>query len=113
MTMNNRDAWIQAKRIGGLRRFAIAITVLNILGHTVFGFEQSWAQPLVALATTYSCELLCEWFDALSQRRRPRFLGSLKAFGDFMLPAHITGLAVAMLLYSSDRLNPILLASAI
>ena len=28
-------------RLGGLRRFAIAITVFNILGHTVFGFEQA------------------------------------------------------------------------
>ena len=67
MTINNKDAWIQAKRIGGLRRFAAAITVLNILGHTVFGFEQSWAQPLVALATTYACELFCEWMEARAE----------------------------------------------
>ncbi len=32
-------------RLGALRRFAIAITVLNVLGHTVLGFEQSLAQP--------------------------------------------------------------------
>jgi enediyne biosynthesis protein E5 len=113
MTINNKDAWIQAKRIGGLRRFAFAITVFNLLGHTVLGFEQSWAQPLVSLATTYTCELFCEWFDACVERRRPRFLGSVKDFVDFLLPAHITGLAVAMLLYSSDRLGPIMLASAI
>ncbi len=113
MTINNKDAWIQAKRIGGLRRFALAITVFNLLGHTVLGFEQSWAQPLASLATTYTCELLCEWLDACADRRRPRFLGSVKAFVDFLLPAHITGLAVAMLLYSSDRLGPIVLASAI
>jgi hypothetical protein len=35
-------------RLGGLRRFAIAITVFNILGHTVFGFEQAWIQPTLA-----------------------------------------------------------------
>ncbi len=35
-------------RLGGLRRFAIAISVFNILGHTVFGFEQAWIQPLVS-----------------------------------------------------------------
>jgi enediyne biosynthesis protein E5 len=113
MTINNKDAWIQAKRLGGLRRFAVAISVLNLLGHTVFGFEQSWAQPLVSLATTYTCELFCEWLDARGERRRPRFLGGVKDFVDFLLPAHITGLAVAMLLYSSDRLGPIMLASAI
>jgi hypothetical protein len=48
MTANQ---WNDAIRLGGLRRFAIAISILNILGHTVLGFEQSWAQPLVALAT--------------------------------------------------------------
>jgi hypothetical protein len=110
---NNKDAWIQAKRFGGLRRFALAITVFNLLGHTLLGFEQSWAQPLAALATTYACELFCEWRDACVERRRPRFLGSLKDLVDFLLPAHITGLAIAMLLYSSDRLGPIVLASAI
>ena len=47
-----------------LRRFAVAITVLNLLGHTVLGFEQSWAHPLVALATAYLTEVLLEAVDA-------------------------------------------------
>ena len=34
-------------RLGGLRRFAIAIAVLQYFGHTIFGFEQAWIQPLV------------------------------------------------------------------
>jgi hypothetical protein len=29
----------RSARLGGLRRFAVAITILNILGHTFFGFE--------------------------------------------------------------------------
>lgn len=111
--ITNMDAWAQARRIGGLRRFAGAITVFNILGHTVFGFEQSWAQPLVALATTYACEIFCELMEARAEGRRPRFLGSLGNFVDFLLPAHITGLAVAMLLYSGDHLLPTVLAAAI
>jgi hypothetical protein len=41
--------WEANRRLADLRRFAIAITVLNILGHTVLGFEQSWAVPLVSL----------------------------------------------------------------
>jgi len=113
MIFNNKDAWIQAKRLGGLRRFALAITVFNLLGHTVLGFEQSWAQPLASLATVYTCEVVCEWLDACVERRRPRFLGSLTNLIDFLLPAHITALAVAMLLYSSNHLWPIVLASAI
>ncbi|HBL25338.1 MAG TPA: enediyne biosynthesis protein UnbU, partial [Acidobacteria bacterium] len=32
-------------RLTALRRFAIAITTLNVLGHTVLGFEQAWATP--------------------------------------------------------------------
>lgn len=111
--MTTADTWIQARRLGGLRRFAIAITVLNILGHTFFGFEQSWAQPLVSLLTAYSCELFAEWIEARSERRRPRFLAGWREAVDFMLPAHITGLAVAMLLYSSDRLWPTMFAAAV
>jgi hypothetical protein len=40
-------------RLPALRRFAVAITLLNVFGHTVLGFEQSWAQPLAALVTAY------------------------------------------------------------
>ena len=34
---------IQDLRLPALRRFAIAISVLNIFGHAVLGFEQSLA----------------------------------------------------------------------
>ena len=34
------EKWYRSNRLGGLRRFAFAITVLNILGHTWFRFEQ-------------------------------------------------------------------------
>jgi hypothetical protein len=97
-------------RLGGLRRFAVAITVLNILGHTVFGFEQSIAQPLVALVAAYCTELLLELVRAWSLSLRPRFIGGFGRFVDFLLPAHITGLAVAMLLYANDKLWPVAFA---
>ncbi|NEQ76051.1 MAG: enediyne biosynthesis protein UnbU [Okeania sp. SIO2C9] len=103
----------QSKRLAGLRRFAIAITFLNILGHTVLGFEQSWAQPIVALVTAYSVELLLETIDARINRQQPRFLGSFSNFIDFLLSAHITALAVAMLLYANERLFPIAFATAV
>lgn len=110
MSVDNREP---KDRLGGLRRFAVAITVLNILGHTFFGFEQSLAQPLVALAVGYSTEILLELVQAWSQQRRPCFMGGFRKFIDFLLPAHISGLAVAMLLYANDRLWPIAFATAV
>ena len=99
-------------RLGGLRRFAIAITVFNILGHTVFGFEQAWIQPFVSVFTAYVCEIWFELLDCYVQRRKPRFLGGWRNGIDFLLSAHITGLACAMLLYSNSRLMPLVFASA-
>jgi enediyne biosynthesis protein E5 len=99
--------------IKALRRFAVAITFLNVLGHSVLGFEQSWLQPIVALGTTYTLELLLETIGAALQRRRPRFLGPLKAWIDFLLPAHISGLAVAMLLYANENCAVIAFAAAV
>lgn len=110
--MTKEFGWEKSTRLGGLRRFAVAITLLNILGHTVFGFEQSWAQPLVALAAAYGVELLLEVVDALTRRRPYNFLGRPRNVIDFFLSAHITALAVAMLLYANDQLWPIAFATA-
>lgn len=99
-------------RIGGLRRFAIAITVLNILGHTFFGFEQSYAQPFVALITGYALELLLEIISAKTEKRSYKFSGGAVRFIDFLLPAHITALAVSMLIYVNDNLLPVAFATA-
>ena len=100
-------------RLPALRRFAVAITVLNVLGHTLLGFEQSLAQPLVALAAAYATEALLELLEARRTGRRPRFLGGGTAAIDFLLSAHISGLAVAMLLYANDRLLPNAFAAAV
>jgi len=99
--------------LGGLRRFAAAITVLTILGHAFLGFEQSIAQPLVALATAYSVQLLLEWLTAWAQNRRPVFAGGVGDLVTFLLPAHITGLAIAMLLYYHERIWDVSFASAL
>jgi Na+-translocating ferredoxin:NAD+ oxidoreductase RnfD subunit len=105
--------WDRTNRLAGLRRFAVAISLLNILGHTILGFEQSWAQPLVALVTAYSLEILLEWVDAWVNRRTPGFVGGFGQLVDFLLSAHITGLAIAMLLYANDRLLLIAFATAV
>src|SRR3954471_6258822 len=100
-------------RLAALRRFATAITLLNVLGHTVLGLEQSLAQPVVALLTAYATEMLLETLESRRLGRKPRFLGPGTAFIDFLLSAHITGLAVAMLLYANDRLLPVAFAAAV
>src|SRR5262245_43850149 len=89
----NENWWSASNRLAGLRRFAVAITVLNILGHTVLGFEPSWATPLVSLAVAYGMELLLEWVDARANKRAPFFAGGIRPLTDFLLSAHITGLA--------------------
>jgi hypothetical protein len=104
---------IQDKRLGALRRFAVAITVLNLAGHLFLGFEQSWAQPVAAILTAYLMELLLETVQSRAQGRRPRFLGGARALVDFLLSAHISGLAVSMLLYANDRLWVVAFAAAV
>jgi hypothetical protein len=99
-------------RIAALRRFAFSITLLNLVGHTVLGFEQSWAQPFVGVGAAYATELLLELVFAWSHDRRPRFLGGPRALVNFLLPAHISGVAVAMLLYANDRFLPIVFGAA-
>lgn len=100
-------------RLAALRRFATAISVLTCLGHAVLGFEQSYAHVLVALATAYTVELLLEVVDARACRRAPAFRGGgVLRVVDFLLPAHITALACAMLLYPNDRFGPIVFAAA-
>ncbi|WP_030107372.1 hypothetical protein [Actinoalloteichus caeruleus] len=87
-----------------LRRFAISITVFNILGYTVLGFEQPWLWPFIALATGYTVELVLERIAAHSEGRAPRYLGGgVRGVVEFLYPAHITSLALNMLIYVNDQ----------
>lgn len=99
-------------RLPALRRFAIAITIVNLLGHTILGLEPSWAQMFTSLFTAYGLELFLEWVQARVERRRPRYRGSFVELVNFLLPAHITGLAIGMLMYSNDRLLPFAFTAA-
>lgn len=100
-------------RLAGLRRFAITISVVNILGHIVLGFESSWAQMFVALLTAYATEIVLEIVDARANQRAYRFAGGIWKLIDFLLPAHIAGLAVSMLLYTGELLLPFVFAAAV
>lgn len=97
-------------RLAALRRFAAAITALTILGHTVLGFEQSYAQVLVAVAVAYAFEVILETTDAWAQRRPTRWRGGFGTLVDFLLPAHITALVTTMLLYPNQRVWPLVFA---
>lgn len=105
--------WNGDLRLGGLRRFAIAISVLNIFGHTLLGFEQSWLHPFASLATAYSTELGLEWLESRSQGRAPRYQGGFRKLVDFLLSAHISGLAVAMLTFPDGNYAPTMFAAAV
>ncbi len=92
------------KTITALRRFAISITIFNIIGYTVLGFEQPYTYPFIALATAYTTEILLEILGARAQGRPVRFRGNgFKGLAEFLLPAHITGLALNMLTYVNDQ----------
>ncbi len=94
-------------RLGALKRFAVSITILTVLGHAALGFEVALLQLFVCALTGYGVELILETVGAWSENRRPAFMGGgFKQLLVFLLPAHITAFAIAMLLYSPDRLLP-------
>lgn len=111
--MSGTSRWQDAQRLGGLRRFAIAITVLNVLGHLWFGFEQPWIVPFVAVGTACATELCLEIVEAYAAGRRVRFGGGVVRTIDFFLSAHISGLAVGMLLYANERLAPVIFGAVV
>ncbi|MEU4805556.1 enediyne biosynthesis protein [Actinosynnema sp. NPDC023587] len=92
------------KVVTALRRFAISITVFNVLGYTVLGFEQPWLWPFIALATGYAVEIGLETVSARQDGRAPRFAGNgFRGLAEFLFPAHITSLAMNMLIYVNDN----------
>lgn len=107
------ERWYSEKRLGGLSRFAFAITVLNILGHSFLGFEQSWITPFVALAAAYGTDLIGETVDARFNNRRPRYAGSFVDLVKFLLPAHISALAVGMLLYAAENVAAVAFGASV
>lgn len=93
------------KVVTALRRFAISITIFNILGYAVLGFEQSWLWPIIAVTTAYAVEIGLELVGARAEGRPPRFAGNgPRGVIEFLYPAHITGLALNMLTYVNDQI---------
>lgn len=97
-----------------LRNFAISMSVFNIFGYTLLGFEQPWLWPFFAVILGYSLEIAIEAISAWSNRRTPAFMGNgLWGLYTFLLPAHITALAANMLLYANDDFWPVAFAIVI
>jgi hypothetical protein len=100
-------------RFFALWYFTTLLIVWTILGDTVLGFEQSYAQPIVGVLTALAVALLLEWLDARMNQRSPRFTGSWANLANFLPPCIIPGLACAMLIYANERLMPIIFAVAL
>ncbi len=100
-------------RIPALIRFASAISILNIVGHLYLGFEQSYAHVVVALGAAYSLDILLEYISSKSEDRIPAYVGSVKNLIIFLLPAHITALAVSMLTFTNTDLGFLIFGVAV
>src|SRR5215207_7932187 len=87
------DAW---RRLFALWYFTPLIMLWNVLGHTVFGFDQAWVHPLVGVGTAILVQMLFDWLDARVKHRPVRFTQSFGAFVNFLPPAIIPGLACSM-----------------
>lgn len=95
----------------GILPFAIAITVLNVLGHVWLGFEQAWLTPFVAVSAAYLSEISTDLL--INGWANARFRGGFRNLVVFLLPAHITGLAVGMLLYTNERFIVVAFAASL
>lgn len=97
-------------RLFALWYFTTLMIVWNAVGHTVLGFEQSWATPVAAVATAILVSMLLDWVDARARNRELRFTGSLGDFLNFLPACLIPGFACGMLLYANERLWPVVFA---
>ena len=97
-------------RLFALWYFTILMIVWNVLGHTYLGFEQSWATPIVAVLTSIAVSMFLDWVDAITQNRQLRFTGSIGNFLNFLPACLIPAFACGMLLYSNERLWPVVFA---
>ncbi|MEY2409448.1 MAG: enediyne biosynthesis protein [Verrucomicrobiota bacterium] len=97
-------------RLFALWYFTTLLIVWNLLGHLVLGFEQSWATPLTAIATAILVSMFLDWVDARANNRELRFTGGLSGFLNFLPACLIPGFACGMLLYSNERLWPVVFA---
>ena len=97
-------------RLFALWYFTILMIIWNVIGHTMLGFEQSWATPLTAIVAAVAVSMFLDWIDARAKNREVRFRGSPANFLNFLPACLIPGFACGMLLYANERLWPIVFA---
>jgi Na+-translocating ferredoxin:NAD+ oxidoreductase RnfD subunit len=97
-------------RLFALWYFTTLMIVWNVVGHTILGFEQSWATPVTAIVTAVVVSMFLDWVDAWSRKRELRFTGSVGNFLNFLPASLIPGFACGMLLYANERLAPVIFA---
>jgi len=91
-----------------LRNFAMSISAFNIFGYTLLGFEQPWIWPILAVIVAYATEITFEVISAWAYKRPVAFRGrGFRGLYEFLLPAHITALAVNMLTYANNQFWPV------
>jgi enediyne biosynthesis protein E5 len=96
-------------RYMALRNFAISISVFNVFGYTLLGFEQPWMFALLAVITGHTLDISLETIMAWAYKRKPEYRGrGMRGLYEFMLPAQITSLAVNMLLYANNQFWPVM-----
>jgi enediyne biosynthesis protein E5 len=112
-----RQKWLGVNKEGrdprylALRNFAGSLTIFNVIGFSLLGFEQPWLWPFLALATAYSVELILETLAAWAYDRPAAYRGNgLRGLMIFLMPAHITGLALNFLVYAADNFWPVMFA---
>ena len=93
--------------------FATLLTLWNVAGQWFLGFEASPLQLAVGVGTACLMQWLLDWLVAVPGDERRRFGGNLFERCTFFLPAIISGLAVAMLLYPNERIAPIAFAACL
>lgn len=59
------------RRYLALRNFALSISVFNIFGYTLLGFEQPWLWPIFAVLTAYAAEISFELIRAWAKKETP------------------------------------------
>ena len=93
--------------------FTVLLIVWNGLGHTVLGFEQSWATPFAAVAAALLMQFGLRWVDRVA-RHQPAGQGAGGTSWVQVLPtALIPGFACGMLLYPNERLWPVIFAASL
>jgi hypothetical protein len=91
-----------------LRNFAMSISAFNIFGYTLLGFEQPWIWPIFAILVGYTSEIVFELISSWAYKRPARFTGrGFRGLYEFLLPAHITAIAVNMLVYANNQFWPV------